>query len=173
MRLLGLVSLLALLAAPVAQAVELQPGDILALGRADPVQNPGGENLLLVDSTTGDRTVISGCTNAACTTSVGSGPIWGSGFQDVSVGADGTVLVIGNDCLIQVDPSNGNRTLISSKMGTACANLGSGPFLTGRIAQVPLQAASVSAIGDWGTLVMAGMLALLMVRELRQRFGRA
>ena len=47
------------------------------------------------------------------------------------------------------------------------------PIGNSDLAVVPAMPPSVSAIGDWGTLLMAGMLALLMVREMRQRFRRA
>ena len=157
MRSLGLVSLLALLAAPVALALELQPGDILALG-----QHSTAQNLVMVDPTTGDRTVISGCTDATCTGMVGSGPLWGSSFQDMSIEADGTVLVLGSRCLIRVDPSNGDRTLISSGGSSPCPVTGAGPDFGQSVEEVPpsaMAASAIGAIGDWGTLAMAGMLA--------------
>ena len=169
MRLLALVSLLALLVAPVAQAADLQPGDLVAPGQH--------QDILRIDPQTGDRTTISGCADPPdCTTSIGSGPTLNA-LQQTVIDLDGSLIAQGGACIYRVDPATGDRTLLAGAPGPTwtCPHgpLGSGPPLYNHgLTVVPLLAPSVSAIGDWGTLVMAGMLALLMVREMRQRFRR-
>ena len=78
-----------------------------------------GTALLRVDPATGDRTLVSGCTDLnvfadfCLGDSRGGGPSWSSS-KDLVVESDGSIVVIdASNLLIRVDPSTGNRTLLS------------------------------------------------------------
>lgn len=81
---------------------ETQPGDILV---ADQQMNA----LLLVNPTTGQRTIFSSFSDAS------QGPE-GSGLTGVAVGADGRIFVTASTqaILFEVDPDTGNRTVVSN-----------------------------------------------------------
>ncbi|MBI3329120.1 MAG: hypothetical protein HYZ81_20750 [Nitrospinae bacterium] len=101
-----------------------------------------------VDPRTGDRTVVSGCTNFdrttfQCTASRGSGPSLREP-RGIAVEADGSLVVavdeFGLEGVVRVDPRTGDRTIVSG------ASTGRGPAL--------LQPAGV-AVEDDGSLVVA------------------
>jgi hypothetical protein len=104
-----LVCWLPLLNSPLAIAVEVHPGDIL-VGVADfTVGHKGDFAVVRVNPISGDTTVIS-------SNSVGSGP---SAFyyNALAAGADGKIYAAGESAsggvVLQIDPTTGNRTLIS------------------------------------------------------------
>ncbi len=122
---LSFVFTLLLLAGVVGHIIPVQsqtfPGDILVL---DPTAGTGGKGALFrVDPTTGDRTILS---------NFGVGANQGISPLGVAVEASGTILVIdsnagtgGLGALFRVDPTSGERTLLSN-FGVG-ANQGSGP----------------------------------------------
>ena len=92
-----------------------------------------GQALYRIDATTGDRTLVSGCVDAACTSSVGSGPLAGQP-ADLAVAADRSIYVSYRiegtpfGALRRVDPTTGDRTQVSGCVDAACAStVGSGP----------------------------------------------
>jgi sugar lactone lactonase YvrE len=96
-------------------------GDILVIDRTL-------RSVLRIAPTSGDRTVVSGCIDDSCSSTVGSGvdfefPV------DVVVEADGSILVtdansfLGTEfrALFRVNPSNGDRTILSGCEQRDCA----------------------------------------------------
>lgn len=72
-----------------------------------------------VDAATGDRTVISGCANASCTTTVGTGstlfaPTGLARADTLNLAAPIYVTDTLTDSLIRIDPTTGARTIVSS-----------------------------------------------------------
>ena len=116
--------------ATAAQAVVLAPGDIVVGANLGTTTNQDFA-LLLVNPTTGDRTVISD-------DSTGTGPTFdfspataqGGIISDISYQPDGSLLVVdtgtegGKSQLIRVDPATGNRTIVSDLQ----ANPGTGIY---------------------------------------------
>src|SRR5262245_18462185 len=87
-------------------AAPLVPGDlVMAAG----IGSAGDAGLIIVDPTTGNRTIISDNTH-------GTGPDFTSA-SGVSFASDGSILVMGNEEIFRVDPATGNRTIISSNSG--------------------------------------------------------
>lgn len=87
------------------------------------VVDSNSDALIRVDPATGDRTVISGCADATCTTLVGTG----TGFsfpRGIVFEADGQILVCDGDLtdltnlktIFRIDPSTGDRTVVSSSL---------------------------------------------------------
>jgi MYXO-CTERM domain-containing protein len=98
----------------VSLAVTLVPGDILVAANFS--NNPFlGGAIVVVDPTTGDRTILSDGTH-------GTGPGL-QGATSISFASDGSLLVgaFGAQTLYRVDPTTGNRSIISS------ASVGTGP----------------------------------------------
>ena len=92
-----------------------------------------GQALYRIDAASGDRTLISGCVDAACTSSVGSGPIAGQPgdlWIDPNAGIYVTYRIEGTPfgALRLVDPATGDRTQVSGCVDAACTSqLGTGP----------------------------------------------
>jgi sugar lactone lactonase YvrE len=89
--------------------------------------------LLRVNPASGNRTVVSGCANALCSATVGTGPPLDYP-QALAVEAHGTLVVADRGvrtktrALLRVDPVSGNRTVISGCANAACSPLvGTGP----------------------------------------------
>jgi len=89
-----------------------------------------------VDPSTGDRTVLSGCTaedpaTFACTALLGTGPSFG--FPGgIAVEADGALVVVDEGLtgrVIRVNPVTGDRVLVSGLDSETNTSLGSGPLL--------------------------------------------
>jgi streptogramin lyase len=108
-------------AVPYGIAVE-SSGDILVI-------DASLKSVLRVDPTSGDRTVISGCIDEFCVSTVGSGvdlefPV------EVVVEADGSILVTEASsfqgepfrALFRVDPTSGDRTILSGCDRLGCAS---------------------------------------------------
>jgi hypothetical protein len=72
--------------------------------------------LIEVNALTGNRTVISGCLDAECNTSVGAGAEMFSAPHDLVIDISGNALVLDSalDAVFQVDVSTGARSQISS-----------------------------------------------------------
>jgi len=102
---------------------------------------PGGATVVVADGravyrierATGDRSIVSGCADAACSTLIGAGDGFGEPV-DLLVEPAGTLLVSYRiegspfGALRRVDPASGARTLISGCEDAACASLrGAGP----------------------------------------------
>lgn len=167
---LQVLALVLALTAPTVHAVELQQGDLVGMS--------GFGGLVKLDPTSGDGETFSGCLDHGCSNWIGSGPNWGTSVANLAIGLDGTVWVhTGLGCLYSVDPSTGDRTGISSRDLASCGfgprGTGPGANITGGFAIAPAMPASASAIGALGSVALGGVLALLIVRELRQRFRRA
>lgn len=87
------------------------------------VVDADSDALIRVDPTTGDRTVISGCADASCTTLVGTGPSFAFA-RGIFFEPDGQILISDGDLddlnnlktLFRVDPSTGDRTVVSSSL---------------------------------------------------------
>ena len=152
---------LALLALPVpAAAVVLVKGDII-------IATNGG-SLFSIDPATGDSTLISQWDNICC---VGTGPGIAQSIQ-LAIDPDGTILLAGNlmapevgQGVLRVDPSTGNRTLVSGS--------GQGTGWTGgadSLAVVPgpdfLQ---MSLLPAWGLAVFVGFLVGISAKAVRAR----
>jgi len=98
-------------------------GDILVNDRAL-------RSVLRVDPTSGDRTVVSGCIDESCSSTVGSGVAFESPY-DVVVEADGSILVTefntfdGTElrALFRVNPNNGVRTILSGCKQLGCMSV--------------------------------------------------
>jgi sugar lactone lactonase YvrE len=98
-------------------------GDILVNDRAL-------RSVLRVDPTSGDRTVVSGCIDESCSSTVGSGVAFESPY-DVVVEADGNILVTdfntfdGTELrsLFRVNPNNGVRTILSGCKQLGCMSV--------------------------------------------------
>jgi hypothetical protein len=104
-------TLLAFSDVPTVYAAGLTPGDIVISAQLSPTDY----GLLVVDPTTGNRTILSDNSN-------GTGPAF-SAPEGVTLMTNGDLLVGENGGVVEVDPSTGNRTIISSDSG-----VGSGPL---------------------------------------------
>jgi sugar lactone lactonase YvrE len=108
------------------------------------VANPFVPNVLRVDPASGNRTVVSGCTDTICSTNVGTGPpLLQPRF--VAIAAGGRVIVAdrtvaGTYAIVSVDPANGNRTVLSGCLDSGCSTIvGTGPAI-GRLFGVAIEA---------------------------------
>ena len=108
---------LASLVVPRVARAALPPGD-LVVGANIGASNNFDWGLLLIDPTTGNRTILSD-------NNIGSGPAFGSVITGVTTATDGSFLVtcefgipnsqgVSPGELFRVDPSTGNRSIISS-----------------------------------------------------------
>ncbi len=88
-----------------------------------------------IDATNGNRTVVSGCIDEPCSSTVGSGVAFESPY-DVVVEGDGSILVTeanslqGTEfrALFRVNPDNGVRTIVSGCKQPECLSVvGAGP----------------------------------------------
>ena len=128
--------------------VALDPADGSLL-----VANAYGGNLLRVNRASGDRTVVSGCLNAACTATRGAGPAL-QGPRFVVRAPDGAWLVAdrapqaGHYAIVRVDPASGDRTVVSGCANAACSSVvGSGPALV-RLFGLALEPSGSLAVAD-------------------------
>jgi hypothetical protein len=127
----------------------------LALDAADGavvVANALGRNLLRVDRATGARTLLSGCTDASCTSLRGAGPAF-LGPRFVARGTDGAWLVAdrsapGTWALVRVDPESGDRAVVSGCSDASCtAVVGGGPAI-GRLFGLAVEATGTVVVAD-------------------------
>ena len=86
------------------------------------------EAVLRINPTTGDRTILSGCTRAmgrVCTTLMGIGPPFESPVG-IAIETDGSIIVtdISQDAVVRLDPATGDRRIVSQ-----APSRGSGPSL--------------------------------------------
>jgi sugar lactone lactonase YvrE len=105
------------------------PSDAIALSAGDYIVSDSSRgSIFQVDGTTGDRTVISGCADASCTTSVGGGDPMSvpSGLARASNTSLDSPFYVSDPLavsILQVNPVTGFRTDISSQ------SVGSGDLL--------------------------------------------
>jgi hypothetical protein len=91
-------------------------------------------SLLQINPTTGNRTVVSGCVDIACSSQVGTGPAF-LGPRFIAFGVAGAMLVSDRasaavNAVVQVDPATGNRSIVSGCENPACSSVrGTGPAL--------------------------------------------
>jgi len=99
--------------------------------------NPGPYALVRVDASTGNRTVVSGCADAACAVLVGSGSAIGRLFG-IRLEASGSILAVDGQALYRIDPASGDRAIVSGCADAACSGVvGSGP-LAGQPADIAI-----------------------------------
>lgn len=177
--------LMALLTVP-SSARALSPGDILVSPESEPW-------IYLVNPSTGDRSVFSGCTDSSCTSVIGSGPYQTDrDYRHIAVSKNGTIIVGGgSEVLLKIDPSTGDRSVLSCRDQTGscfavgqpwscctgsatsdgtppCAAVGTGPDLEGTfgiaVFEVPT---ALTGLQSWGVLAV---IALIVV-SARKRAG--
>jgi len=112
------------------------------------VVDPERHTLLRIDPASGERTILSGCISrdVACSTKAGIGPIFGLGPSGVALQRDQTIVVVDEKGLFRVDPTTGDRTILSGcsvlpRTVFDCPNpVGGGPMfsLARRVVVVPL-----------------------------------
>jgi hypothetical protein len=150
-------------------AVVLEPGDLVIYSRDVTA-------VVHVDPVTGDRTVISGCIDAGCSSVIGSGPEFPEPGPlaplDASVTVDssgGIYLSVGEipSYVFSVDATSGTRTVVSS------ISIGSGPPIRPiAMASVPsfsASAASIPTVGLWAVLFALGVLVGLRAKAAGDR----
>ena len=109
------------LSLPMAMAIDNNGALIVADRRLSAV--------LLVETGTGNRTVISGCVNSNCTQLVGTGPAidFVTGVE-IAMPADETIVVTDFQRVIRIDPQTGDRTVVTGCLDDTCAEpVGNGP----------------------------------------------
>jgi hypothetical protein len=154
------------------QEIELDASGNVLVADGDPT-SPPFRAVLRVDSVSGDRSVVSGCADAACNAIVGAGTLFSEGLIGLQVENTGAILVSDNQqrALFQVDPNNGGRTVVSGCVDAACSSLvGSGTEFTNPLG---LTAIPLPEPGS-GLGVAAGIVLVSMLRRRREaRAARA
>ena len=93
---------------------------------ADRAPQAGHYAIVRVDPASGDRTVVSGCANAACSSVVGSGPALVRLFG-LALEPSGSLAVADGQAVYRIDLASGNRSLLSGCANPSCSSLqGSG-----------------------------------------------
>jgi hypothetical protein len=146
---------------PIGVGIEAS-GDVLL---TDSSENSTFSALFRVDPSTGARTIVSGCANPECSSVIGAGPnfikAWGIAFE-----ADGDPLITdrGLDAVLHVDPTTGDRTVVSGCLDASCAAAaGSGTLLS-----EPLGIAVVPEPSGW--LSLGAGLSFLAFLSRRRPF---
>jgi hypothetical protein len=110
--------------------------------------------LFSVDPDSGARSIVSGCTDLACTGQVGSGPAFGQPF-DVAVEAGGDAVVTDAEpgsafrAVFRVDRETGARSILSGCADPACGSLvGAGPPFSDGLGGVGIDAAGDLWVAD-------------------------
>jgi streptogramin lyase len=143
--------LLLVCAAAPSSAQSLNPGDIL-------VTDLARQAIFQIDPTTGDRTVVSGCADISCNTTIGGGPALyaPSGLaRGSSVDPNSSFYVTDTltDSLLRIDPVSGLRTVVSS------LTTGSGPAFVSPVS-VSVQANGNLLVVDEGLSALIGVNAI-------------
>ena len=89
---------------------------------ADRGPQPGHWAIVRVDPASGDRTVVSGCVNAACSSQVGVGPTIGRLFG-MALEPAGSLVVADGQAVYRIELSTGNRWVLSGCNGS-CVGCG-------------------------------------------------
>ncbi|RIL00122.1 MAG: hypothetical protein DCC71_19100 [Proteobacteria bacterium] len=116
------------------------------------VANPFGRNLLRVDPASGDRTLVSGCADAACASAAGAGAAF-LAPRFVALAADGDPLVAdrstpGTYAVVRVDRASGDRSVVSGCADATCAQtIGAGPAI-GRLLGIAVGAGDAIFVAD-------------------------
>jgi hypothetical protein len=105
----------------------------IAIERGGDILIADSQAVLRIDPATGDRDIVSGCTDAVCSGVVGQGPDFGEP-GDLVIDAEGVIYVsyqldgFSFGAIRRVDPVSGERTTISGCTDEACSGLlGAGP----------------------------------------------
>jgi sugar lactone lactonase YvrE len=100
------------------QALVVEAGGTLIVAEAGvPETDFKTRALLRIDPVSGNRTVLSGCADAACSTIVGTGPTFSLSFPDaITITADGALVVfdrgLAGGAVLRVDPVSGARHVL-------------------------------------------------------------
>jgi streptogramin lyase len=114
-------------------------------------------SIFRVDPVTGDRTVISGCVDELCSSSVGSGVAFES-LLGIALETDGSILVVAKNsiqwptfrAIFRVDPITGNRTIVSGCVQFECTSwVGAGAMFEVPI-DIALDENGDILLTDWG-----------------------
>lgn len=134
-----------------------------------------------VNPVSGDRAIISGCTqDTMCGPTVGGGPIWGLwGEGGLALEASGSLIVGADDpdALVRVDPATGDRTAVSLCLDPdlPCPIRGTGPQgndLRGNLAIVRETLTSLPAGSRLSHLALAAILTCSALTWNEQRARR-
>jgi len=87
-------------------------GSLVLLDTPFGIGTPGA--VVRVNTPTGDRMLLSGCSTEDCTDTIGFGPIFGSRVEGIVVESDGSIVVVDDDTIVRVDAVTGDRTIVSS-----------------------------------------------------------
>jgi len=123
-------------------------------------------SLIRVDPVTGIRTVISGCSDAACTSTVGFGPEFTDEVFGLEPLPNDEFLVVdsGLKAVFLVDGASGDRSIVSGCEDAACSSLvGAGTLLTDPVSVVRLPEPGSTAG------LLAGGALLVALRRRRRR----
>jgi hypothetical protein len=91
--------------------------DLVVSDRSD----PGIAAIVRIDPMTGDRSIISGCTNSNCGSTTGGGPDFDRPFG-IGVEDDGGIIVGESFGLLRVDPVTGDRVSFSGCTDESCSS---------------------------------------------------
>ncbi len=82
---------------------------------------PAIQSVVRVDPETGNRTVISGCLDATCSTRIGEGPPF-AGRRSIAIGPSGELMVTDTRRrgMISIDPQTGNRAVVTGCLDGEC-----------------------------------------------------
>jgi hypothetical protein len=132
--------------------VRTSSGQIYVFDRDASNGNPAA--VVAIDPANGNRTVISGCIDAACSSFAGSGPPL-SFLNPGAVAADGSLLAVAItlDAVLRIDPATGNRSIVSGCTDAGpCGGppVGSGPAFVDPVA-VKRDASGDLLVTDSGT----------------------
>jgi hypothetical protein len=118
-----------------------------------------------IDPVTGERTLVSGCIDLACSSVRGTGPSFSNPFG-IARDRDGTLLVADGvlEAILRVDPVTGERTLVSGCTDASCSSArGSG----GEFGQAT-DLAVVPEPAAWANALAAAVALVVTPRRRRQ-----
>jgi hypothetical protein len=123
--------------------------------------------LVHVDATTGARTIVSGCGDAACNTTIGTGPLFSGRTVGLEIESDTKILLSDGDqrSVFRVDTNTGNRSVVSGCADPSCASIvGAGTDYT-----TPLGIVMPLPEPGAGLALGAGTLLLTALQRRRRR----
>ena len=120
-----------------------------------------------VNLATGARTLVSGCSDATCSGTVGSGPLFSDGVIGLGVLSGGDLVVSDGllRALFAVDGATGDRSVLSGCVDASCTSVaGAGTHFTD-----PLGIATIPEPGLPLGLAACGILLAALARRQRER----